>query len=82
MKERVKSAALAFLINENSSKEKTKDVHFHDLCLSEYLSQNQNTTLAKVTFAIRSKSLDIKTWQPWKYDDNLCVMCHIKKEKN
>ena len=29
---------------------------------------------------IRSKSLDIKIWQPWKYDNNLCVMYHIKKE--
>ena len=28
----------------------------------------------------RSKTLDLKTWQPWKYFDNLCVLCEKKAE--
>ena len=24
--------------------------------------------------------MDIKKWNSWKYDDNLCVMCDIKEE--
>ena len=24
--------------------------------------------------------MDIKSWQPWKYFDNLCVFCEIKEE--
>ena len=64
MKERVKSESLAFLNHENSSKDLTMDVHFEDLCLSDYLSQNQNTALAKVIFAIKSTLLDIQTWKP------------------
>ena len=41
---------------------------------------NRNTTLSKVIFSLRSKTLDIKTWQPWKYFDNLCVLCELKEE--
>ena len=26
-------------------------------------------------FSLRSKTLDIKDWQPWKYQNNLCVKC-------
>ena len=31
-------------------------------------------------FSLRSKTLDIKTQQPWKYFDNLCVLCETKEE--
>ena len=80
VKETVKSKAFEFLVSENSSKEKTEDIKFDKLSMSEYLNQNLNTTLAKTIFAVRSKTLDIKSLQPWKYDDNLCVYCHIKEE--
>ena len=34
IKEKVKSAALRFLVNENSNKEKTKNIHFNELKMS------------------------------------------------
>ena len=60
--------------------EKTKDISFKELKTSEYLLDNRNTTLSKVIFSLRSQTLDIKTWQPWKYFDNLCVLCELKEE--
>ena len=35
---------------------------------------------AKIIFSLRSGTLDIKKWNIWTYDDNLCVMCDIKEE--
>ena len=70
-----KQAALKHLILENSTKEKTKDIIFNEIKMSEYLYYNQKTSTSKVIFSIRSKTLDIKTWNPWKYRNDLCVMC-------
>ena len=42
--------------------------------------KNKSTTLSKIIFSLRSKTLDIKAWQPWKYYDNLCVFCELKEE--
>ena len=53
---------------------------FEELKTSEYLLKNKSTTLSKIIFSLRSKTLDIKTWQPWKYYDNLCVFCELKEE--
>ena len=63
----VKESAFQHLANENSKLEKTKDIHFEDLNTSEYLLDNRSTTLSRIIFSLRSKTLDIKTWQPWKY---------------
>ena len=75
VKENTKIAALRYLNNENSKRNKTKDIVFRDLKMCEYLKQNQRTSLSKFIFCIRSKSLDIKEWQSWKYEDEWCVMC-------
>ena len=75
IKAKIKAAALITLTEENSSKEKTKDIVFEQLKMSDYLAVNENTSLSRIIFSIRSKTLDIKEWQPWKYTDNLCVQC-------
>ena len=49
--------------------------------LSEYLKENKNKELSEIIFGIRSGTLDIKAWNRWKYEDNLCVLCE-KKEEN
>ena len=36
--------------------------------------------MTKVIFSVRSKTLDIKEWQPWKYNDDLCVKCENSPE--
>ena len=43
--------------------------------MSPYLFENLRTSLSKIIFKIRSQTLDIKDWQPWKYQNNLCVKC-------
>ena len=62
VKEKVNSAALECLTKTNSTKTKTKHIQFHELKLSDYLSQNKNTSLSKTIFEARSGILDIKTW--------------------
>ena len=45
--------------------------------MSDYLFYNQKTSTSKVIFSI---TLDIKTWNPWKYSNDLCVMCMKESE--
>ena len=76
LKHKVKIAAFNHLLLENSTKEKTREVKFEDLKMSQYLEKNIKTTLSKLIFSIRSKTLDIKEYQPWKYDNNTCIACN------
>ena len=48
--------------------------------MSPYLVENSNTKVSKIIYSIRAGTLDLKYWNPWKYEDNLCVMCSIKEE--
>ena len=80
VKEKVKLAAFTELKNKNSRKEKTKEIHFEELKLSEYLEENERTTLSQIIFSIRSKTMDIKEYQPWKYENNNCIACGISAE--
>jgi hypothetical protein len=48
--------------------------------MSNYLKDNRNNSLSKIIFSVRSGTIDLKTVQPWKYFDNLCVMCEKKSE--
>ena len=68
------------MLKENETKEKTLHIQFECLEMSSYLKENDKTDLSKIIFSIRSGTLDIKKWKPWKYDDNLCVMCDVKEE--
>ena len=43
--------------------------------MSEYLTKNVNTSISKIIFGIRSKTFDVKEYNPWRYKDDLCVMC-------
>ena len=67
-------------MNENEKKEKTSHIQFECLEMSSYLKENDKTDPSKIIFLIRSGTLDIKKRKPWKYDDNLCVMCDFKEE--
>ena len=62
------------------SKSNTSDIKFDDFMLGQYLFENRNTNLSKVIFSVRSKTFDIKVWQQWKYEDNLCILCQVKEE--
>ena len=64
--EKVREAAFLYLTQENSSKEKTKNITFENLNMSKYLWENENRGLSQMIFSIRSQTLYIKEWQPWK----------------
>jgi hypothetical protein len=81
VKEKVTEAALEYLTKVNSTKSKTKHIHFESLQLSDYLLHNKNTYLSKIIFATRSGTFDIKIWNSWNQTDLLCVMCG-KYEEN
>ena len=80
VKHAIKTSVFQYLSSENSKLENTKQIKFEALKTSEYLLDNRNTSLSKIIFSLRSKTYDIKTWQPWKYFDNLCVICELKAE--
>ena len=80
IKNAVKEVVFKHLTSENALLEHTKEIVFNELKTSEYLLDNRNTSLSKIIFSLRSKTFDIKKWQPWKYHDNLCVACELKEE--
>ena len=43
--------------------------------MSQYIQENERTKTTKVIFSVRSKTLDIKEWLPWKYNDTMCTAC-------
>ena len=71
---------MSHLIEENKTKTKTKHIQYEKVEMQRYLSQNQNTKIAKVIFNIRAGTFDIKSLNQWKYKDNLCIMCSVKEE--
>ena len=78
--EKVKHAALKYLVEENCQKDRTKHIIFKELKMSDYLYENKNRYLSQIIFSVRSQTLNIKEWKPWNYHDNLCVKCQIYAE--
>ena len=76
----IKDLALEYLIEENSTKSKTRHIIFETLEMRDYLVQNRNTALSKVIFSVRSGTFDIKTWNEWKYENLTCFMCDSCEE--
>ena len=42
--------------------------------------ENRNTKVSKIVFQIRAGTFDVKSWQQWKYEDNLCPACLVYEE--
>ena len=81
IKQQTEAAAFNYLNEENKSKEKTKDVHFEKLETSPYLLRNNRKSVSNIIFSIRSETLQIKDFHPWKYEnDDLCVKCQKFRE--
>ena len=78
--ERVKYFALFSLTEENKHKSKTKHIKFETLTMRKSLEKNQNTSIPKIIFSVRSGTMDIKIWNEWNYHDTLCVMCASEDE--
>ena len=81
LKKKTNIAALKYLLEENSRKEKTKDIHFEKLEMSPYLQENERKSISTIIFSIRSQTLQIKEFHPWKHEDNdMCVKCQKFQE--
>ena len=80
VKTKVIQECFKYLINENSSKEKNRDIGFEKLEMANYLLENRSTSLSKIIFGARSGTLDIKEWNILKYEDNICVKCETAAE--
>ena len=48
--------------------------------MRDYIKENKSKSLSNIIFNIRSKILNIKDFQPWMYEDNLCVKCETFSE--
>ena len=74
---KIKKNAFSDLVEENQTKEKTKDIIFET---SPYLKLNVKTALTRILFSIRSRTLETKAWNLCKYDNNMCDMCEVSEE--
>ena len=81
VKKKVKMLAFNYLIEQKNSQSKAKDINYKKLEIQRYFVEgNSTTSLAKLIFKARTKTLDIKTQNGWKYSDKLCVGCERKEE--
>ena len=49
--------------------------------MTPYLMENERKSLSTIIFSIRSETLQIKEFHPWKYeDDDLCIKCQKYQE--
>ena len=84
VKEKTKLAAFRYLLekkNEPNKQLKISHINYENLEIQEYLRDgNRNIKISQVIFKARTKTLDIKTWKKWKYDDDLCVGCGENQE--
>ena len=84
VKQKSKVAALKYLLekkNEPNKQLKISHIIYEDLEMQQYLLDgNRNTKISQLIFKARTKTLDIKIWKRWKYDDDLCVGCNEKPE--
>ena len=81
VKEKTKTAGLKYLLGQKERQTKTSNIHYDDLNIQEYfIGGNCKKNLSKLIFKARSKTLDIKTQQKWKYADKICIGCKSKEE--
>ena len=81
VKQKTMEAAFNYLIVEKNKQTKICNIENRQLNMQEYLLEgNKNIQISKLIFKARGKTLDIKTYKKWKYDDDLCVGCGVNVE--
>ena len=69
------------MIEQKSKQVKTKEIMYQKLEMQDYLvDENSTPKLSKLIFKARTKMLDIKMQQSWKYQDRMCLGCGQKEE--
>ena len=60
--------ALKNFIIENKTQSKTKHMNYEQLEMIDHLLDNKNTKVSKIVYNIRAGTLDLKFWNPSKYN--------------
>ena len=61
-------------------RENTKDIRLSELKINEFFQKNKTTMVSKIIFSIRARTLDIKEYNAWKYENNLYILCYEESE--
>ena len=81
MKENTKQAGLKYLLLEKAKQSKISHMNYTNLEIQEYLVVGTcNKNICKLIFKARSKTLDIKLQNKWKYENMLCIGCNTNEE--
>ena len=81
VKTKTKAAGLKYLLVQKERQSKTIQIQYDELAIQEYFVNGHcGKKLSKLIFKARSKTLDIKMQQKWKYADIICIGCKIREE--
>jgi hypothetical protein len=81
LKEKTRSAAFEYLEGQKNKQDKIKEIVHTKLEMQEYLADgDRNTSVAKIIYKARGKTLDVKLQKSWKYSDKLCSGCKTNEE--
>ena len=73
--------AFKYLLEEKNKQKKICNIKYDKLQIQDYLLiENENTKMAKLIFKARSRTLDIKCFKTWKYNDLTCTGCNVNEE--
>ena len=79
VKQAINKTALANLVEECGNQKKTSTLVYTKLKPQSYLTALYPWQ-SKIVFRCRSKTLDIKTHQEYKYNDTICCWCNLEDE--
>ena len=81
VKSKTKAAGLKYLLGQKERQSKTLQIQYDELAIQEYLVDGHcKKSLSQLIFQARSKTLDIKMQQKWKYADKICIGCKTREE--
>ena len=81
LKEKTRSAVFEYLKEQKNKQDKIKEIVHTKLEMEEYLADgDRNTSVAKIIYKARGKTVDVKLQKTWKYSDKLCSGCKQNEE--
>ena len=81
VKSKTKAAGLKYLLGQKERQSKIMQIQYDELAIQKYLVDGHcKKSLSQLIFKARSKTLDIKMQQKWKYADKICIGCKTREE--
>ena len=81
VKTKTSAAGFKYLQGQKERQTKTVQIQYDELKIQEYFVNGHcRKQLSKLIFKARSKTVDIKMQQKWKYADNICIGCKTREE--